>query len=53
MKKISVILKIIFTLAVIPLSFVKLFHDVGVLPNKDGAPVKVHYYYSLWDNLKA
>ena len=52
-KRIEQIVKILLSLAVIPLSFVKLFHDVGVLPSLDGKPVERHYYYSVMDNLQA
>ena len=51
-KILKTVKRIIVSLSVIPLSFVKIFHEVGVLPSLDGPPVKSHYYYSVFDNLE-
>ena len=45
--------KIVLSLALIPLWFVKFFHDVGVLPNEDGGVSRVDYYYTVFENLQA
>lgn len=45
------IVQIIGTCALIPLYFVKLMHEVGVLPTEDGGIVETHYYYSIYDKM--
>lgn len=51
------IVKILLNVCMIPLCFIKIFHDVGILPGYDSngefITVKHHYYYSMSDNLKA
>ncbi len=41
--------QIIGTCAVIPMYFVKLIHEVAVLPTEDGGTVSIDYYYSVYD----
>lgn len=56
-KKIAVILtEIILSLSIIPLWFIKFFHEVGHFPSNPDKPYEIvahHYYYSVLDNLSA
>ena len=46
--------KMILSLISIPLWFVKFFHGVGHLPSKDtGEIVEVHFYHSMFENMKS
>ncbi len=45
------IIKLVLSVAQIPLWFIKFFHDVGVLPTSDGGFTKRHYHYSMVDNV--
>lgn len=53
MKKIIIGLsKMILSLVQIPLWFIKLFHDVGHLPNADTGEIdEVHFYHSMFENI--
>ncbi len=43
--------QIIGTCIMIPMYFVKLMHEVGILPTEDGGTIEAHYYYSIYDKL--